>query len=187
MKFLVKISLLTVTLFLLAACGGDSAPPAPEATTPATQATTAPANNTEANTASGTGFSATVTEAVETELNGGGYFMCDDDSAEVNIGANGGLSNNILITLPRDAAAGTYEIGTGNTSATYVGASVMEALYDRNSQGSVTLNAVPSAAGEQTTGTFEFTVESAREDTTITITGSFDFAAGNIAFANCGG
>lgn len=184
MKSIFKISLPMLALFLLAACGGDSAPPATDA--PAQSNTEAPSNS-DANAATNAGFSASITGAVETELNGGGYFMCDAEVNELTIGANGGLSNNILITLPRDATAGTHEIGAGNISATYVGESVMSALYDSNSTGSITLNAVPSAVGEQAAGNFEFTVNSARDDQAITVTGTFDFTAGNNAFANCSG
>lgn len=178
MKQLLKTSLLIIVL-LLAACGSDGA---------STSESDVPLANTSSETTDATGFTSTITGAVETELNGRGYFMCSE--FELTIGANGGLSNNILITLPRDASAGiTYEMADEKTdeeaSAIYAGDAIPQDYYSGDVVGSITLDAVPSQNGERAAGSFEFTA-STRDDATVTVTGSFDFNVdSSIAFFEC--
>lgn len=163
-------TVLMMSLFLLAGCGREGA---------ATKETDA------------IGFTSTITGAVETELNGRGYVRCDDSVGELAIGANGGLSNNILILLPRGAGPGTYEIVSEMTptqaSAGYVGQTIQDAYYDRDVSGTVTLDAVPAKNGERAAGSFTFTA-SDRDDKVVTVTGSFDFNVdAPSAFINCSG
>jgi hypothetical protein len=184
-KYLFKLGFLSALMFLLAACGGGESASTTQANTPET-----PAETTSSTAADETGFEATVTGAVDTELNGSGYFMCDID--ELVVGANGRLSNNILILLPRDATAGTtYNMVTDimsaeQANANYLGDTIENDNYDRDVTGSITLEAVPAQEGERVAGSFEFSATN-RADATVTITGAFDFVAGNDSFFNCAG
>lgn len=183
-KYVFKLGFLSALMFLLAACGGGESASTPQPTSPDTSA------DTSSTTADKSGFTSTITGGVEAELNGPGYFMCDID--EVTIGANGRLSNNILILLPRDATAGTtYAIvseimGADQASASYVGATIETDYYDHDVTGSVTLDAVPSQEGERVAGSFNFSASN-RGGAEANITGSFDFVAGNNSFFNCTG
>lgn len=187
MKHWFKLGSLIALVFVLAACGTNDG-----TSTPQPSSTDAPSGTTDTTTTDETAFTSTLTGAAETTLNGRGYFMCDDEGGELVIGANGGLSNNILITLPRDASAGTtYEIVSeimeaGQANALYVGSSDQESYYDDNLTGSVTLDAVPSQEGERVAGRFEFSASN-NDDATVNATGSFDFTAGPDSFFNCGG
>jgi PPE-repeat protein len=184
-KYLFKLGFLSALMFLLAACGGGESASTTQANTPET-----PAETTSSTAADETGFEATVTGAVDTELNGSGYFMCDID--ELVVGANGRLSNNILILLPRDATAGTtYNMVTDimsaeQANANYLGDTIENDNYDRDVTGSITLEAVPTQEGERVAGSFEFSATN-RADATVTVTGVFDFVAGNDSFFNCAG
>lgn len=185
MKYLLKLGLLPALMFLLAACGGGESANTAQPSTPDTSAETG-----SSTTSDETGFTSTIAGAVDTELNGPGYFMCDID--ELTIGANGRLSNNILILLPRDATSGTtFDIvaelvGADQANASYVGETIENDYYDRDVTGSVTMEAVPSQEGERVAGSFEFSARN-RADATVTITGTFDFVAGSDSFFNCTG
>jgi hypothetical protein len=184
-KYLVKLCLLPALMFLLAACGGGESANTAQPSTPDTSAETG-----SSTTSDETGFTSTIAGAVDTELNGSGYFMCDID--ELVVGANGRLSNNILILLPRDAAPGTsYNmvtdiVGAEQANATYIGETIENDNYDHDVTGSVTMDAVPSQEGERVAGSFEFSATN-RADATVTVTGVFDFAAGSNSFFNCEG
>lgn len=185
MRYLLNLVLLPALMFLVAACGGGAPAPTQQPATPDTSAETNNSTTTDA-----TGFTSSITGAVDTALNGSGYFMCDID--ELVVGANGRLSNNILILLPRDAAPGTtYNIvtdivGAEQANATYVGDTIENDNYDSDVTGSVTMEAVPSQEGDRVAGSFEFSAAN-RVDATVTITGSFDFTAGSDSFFNCAG
>jgi PPE-repeat protein len=71
-------------------------------------------------------------------------------------------------------------------NANYLGDTIENDNYDRDVTGSITLEAVPTQEGERVAGSFEFSATN-RADATVTVTGVFDFVAGNDSFFNCAG
>lgn len=136
------------------------------------------------------GFTATVTGAVETELEGKGYFQCDLDGEEYNIGPSSSFTNNVLIQIAGDTEPGTYDLVSGSMgqrypTAMYTGEDLQTDYYEQDVTGTITLNAVPRDTGDRVAGSFEVTADNEAGDS-VTVTGQFDFLAeGQRAFHNC--
>ena len=189
MKRTLSILLLLAMVVFLAACGGDDDGDSNDSDSSTADDTTEQTDNSAQSDASG--FTATLTDAVDGEITGNGYFQCEPEGfGEWAIGASGGFTDNVLILVPRDAEAGTtYTIVSDRASAeqavgTYIGEDLQTAYYDSDASGTITLDTVPSETGDTVAGNFEFTVNNDNEET-VTVVGSFDFEVGANAFFNC--
>jgi len=146
--------------------------------------------DTDQSAGSNAGFSATITGAVETELEGTGYFQCDLDGEEYSIGPTSSFSNNVLIQIAGDTKPGIYDLVTGSTgqrypTAMYMGEDLQTDVYEQDVTGTITLDAVPQETGDPVTGSFKLTAANEAGDS-VTVTGQFDFLAeGQRAFYNC--
>ncbi|MGJ3241258.1 MAG: hypothetical protein ACFE0Q_21300 [Anaerolineae bacterium] len=189
MRLFKTLVFLCVASVILTACGGTADDT--EATLPADDADT----STETDISTSAGFNATITGATEEEIISDGYFMCEDSAfGELAINAHGTMTNNIFLLVPIDASAGdTYELvsermSADQASAAYSGDSIDEGIYENNVSGTINLTAVPSAPGDAIAGTFEFTADTGEEGAElITVTGAFDFTAGENAYLYCEG
>jgi len=173
--------LILLSTFFLAACtsaappassgNNNSAPtnaPADEEPTPTREGDTgiAPGSNEVV------GFTAEISgSGFETQIVGEGSLACSDGQVQVT---NNNLQSIIVLRLPPDAAPGTLTIGENDVSAIAQFDDINQ--YTQNAQGTITLDALAAAAGEDSSGSFDFTVENGEGDT-LTVSGSFDFAA----------
>lgn len=200
-------------MMVLAACGGDAPadptaapdtavePTATEEVTDDTQETDA----TDADADGGdAGFTATVSGSVEETIASNGFFQCDNSGAVVDlppafdifsdISASASL---IQIRVPADIEDGTTLplIGSNETSdivpegrglIDYSSPDTTDESWGMGS-GEITFDAVPSAAGEQITGSFtaELTLTFGDAPQPVTVTGTFDITAEDFAFADC--
>lgn len=136
------------------------------------------------------GFTSTIAGAVETEIEGSGYFQCDLDGEEYNIGPSSSFKNNVLIQIAGDTEPGTYELVSGSMdqqypTAMYIGENLQTDYYEQDVTGTITLDAVPQETGDRVAGSFEFTAANEAGDS-VTVTGRFDFLTDSQrAFYNC--
>lgn len=164
---------------LMAACNGAS-----------DDAGSSSTNDTDQAAGGDAGFTATITGAVETELEGPGYFQCDLDGEEYNIGPTGSFSNNVLIQIAGDTEPGTYDLVTGSMgqlypTAMYMGENLQTDYYEQDVTGTIALDAVPQETGDRIAGSFELTAANEAGES-VTVKGQFDFLAeGQRAFYNC--
>lgn len=127
---------------------------------------------------------------METNLDGSGYFQCDLDGEEYNIGPRSSFNNNVLLQIAGNTTPGTYELVTGSMaqrypSAMYMGENIQTDYYEQDVTGTMTLDAVPQDTGDRVAGSFEFTTGNEAGDT-VTVKGRFDFLADSKrAFYNC--
>jgi hypothetical protein len=166
---------------LLGACGA----PSPPETAPTLAATPPPAPTQEiidsmtadddqelALGESGEGlFSITLTGTLEQTLAGPGGYTCVDD---VNVLASAPDGDRVVFRVPAGTPAGEYAIGTGENNLTaelvYGGAAYTDDVF-----GILTLAAVPDAAGDAVSGSFDMTFTGAAGS--VNGVGQFDLFA----------
>ncbi len=130
-------------------------------------------------------FSATVTGDRTATIEGDGYFVCRSSPNEYEIASDLAFSNVVAIYIPNTTAEGVaVDLTAGVNSGNYVGASISTDYFDQVSSGSITLTAIPAAAGEHIVGSFSFTADKSGGET-VTVSGSFDFPAFIGSFADC--
>ncbi len=177
-----------IIALLLVGCGGNTAttpPPTVEATPEATAE--------EMIATAFQPFMATINTPAERKvIIGPGYFQCldalpTDDNADIarfayqEIAIDLRAEDAISFILPTNIGLGTYDLNS--PSNTPVGldftAQIVlapSAVYDQDIRGTLTIEALPKAAGEIAQGSFAFTASNGSE--TVEAVGSFNFIAG---------
>lgn len=173
-------------MLALAACGGPAetpAPPSPEAPAP-------PAAEPD------TGFSALLEGAFDTGITGSGYYACTEP-AEIIIGedeesfmlpgyqqiSSGPGEDVIQFILPRYVGPGTYDLASPQSvdapgldfTAEVLLAGGM--VFDGTVSGTLTLEQIPTAAGQQAVGSFDFAISSGVQS--VLVVGDFRFTTGD--------
>jgi len=184
-----RIALMLGAVLLLAACGTTDpvtlptlAPTVPpdNGVAPTQETIEDPGNgdNTDDDITLGEGgdglFSATLTGALEQTLAGSGDFSCEGDQHV--LGVTMGVDV-LTFTMPADTATGEYTVeGGASTISSYL--EVGGTAYTDDVFGVITFDAVPSAAGEPVSGSFDMNYIAGGD--TINAVGNFDLLASNV-------
>ncbi len=119
-------------------------------------------------------FTATLTGALEQTLAGSGDFSCEEDQHV--LGVTMGVDV-LTFTMPADTTTGEYTVERdASTISSYL--EVGGTVYTDDVFGVITFEAVPSAAGEPVSGSFDMNYIAGGE--TINAVGNFDLLASNV-------
>jgi hypothetical protein len=194
-----------VSVLMLSACGGETVEEAvPTLASEAnigseSESDTDTTDTTESNTTTSdeeTGFTATVSGAVETTVSGSGYFVCSDEMQslggptylEIQSGLSGSVPS-VTMRVRLGIEPGTYElVGWGAMMSPPEDGGIVEFNegsggdnWDEGS-GELTLTAVPNDNRERIAGSFSAELTSLDAEGTVTVSGEFDFNAASFAF-----
>jgi hypothetical protein len=180
-------SLYIIMTIFLAACGSNP-PPIPPTLAPTVEQVAAPptftpetvqeqaetTNNAdivlgEASTGS---FSAIITGDRSLSFEGGGTSSCTPNN-ETRIGSGtASTGNSMFFRIPVGTATGEYTLGTADSTLQAV-LTVEETRYNGESFGILTLDAMPTVAGESAVGSFDMNFVSA-DGVNVNVVGSFN-------------
>ena len=131
--------------------------------------------------ARGIGFTAQITGGSIADVNDGGQYGCNLNGHMISSGTN--AAPNITFVIPTSGAIDTHTLSGDSPITVQVALASVDDSYNQLTGGTLTIDRVPSGAGEFVSGSFDFTIRNA-SGSEIGIRGSFDFETGDTAYCS---
>lgn len=129
--------------------------------------------------ARGIGFSAQITGGSINEIIDGGQYACNINGHLITSGNS--PAPNITFTLPNTNPIAMHSLTNSNTVVVSLTLSSVEDVYAQVTGGTLTVDKIPSQAGEFVSGSFDFTIRNTTGGE-IGVQGNFDFETTNTAY-----